>query len=68
MPRISRARIPSKKNPPDAGLPLFDWHPPAPAPRTPVHIAARRIAERVGIPFTVALAHAEAAGLSQEAR
>ena len=51
------------ENPKTAGLPLFDWSPAAPPPRNPLHVVAGRISDRLGIPFRVALAHAEAAGL-----
>jgi hypothetical protein len=34
---------------------------------TPSRIIARKISERIGIPFAVALAHIEAAGLGKEA-
>lgn len=42
-------------------------HFPAQDSNTPVRIFARKVSERVGIPFAVALAHAEAAGLGREA-
>ncbi|MBN8915045.1 MAG: hypothetical protein J0I31_05545 [Rhizobiales bacterium] len=33
-----------------------------------LHLAAHRLASALGVPFGVALAHAEAAGLGREAR
>lgn len=33
-----------------------------------LHLAAHRLASNLGVPFSVALAHAEAAGLGREAR
>ena len=68
MPLISRARIPSKKNQPDAGLPLFDWRPQAvePAAPSPFDIVVHRLSERCRVPLAVAAAHARAAGLCRE--
>lgn len=52
--------------PPVAQLSLFDWTPPAPASRTPLHAAAHRIAVRYHVPYGVALAHCRCAGLGLE--
>jgi hypothetical protein len=51
------------ENPALAGLPLFNWAPAAPASRLPLHVVADRLSRRLGVPYRVALAHAEAAGL-----
>ncbi len=66
MSSIAHARNPGKVHDLN-GLPLFDWQPTPPAPIRPHYIAARRLAARYGVPFFVALAHAEAAGLGKEA-
>jgi hypothetical protein len=46
-----------------ADLPLFSWTPAAPTSRHPLHVVADRLSRRLGVPYRVALAHAEAAGL-----
>ncbi len=68
MSHIAHTRNPGKSKPPTASLPLFDWRP-APAPFfNPLHAAARRLSARCRVPFGVALAHAEAAGLGGEVK
>jgi len=63
MPIIADARNPGKDALPVAGLPLFDWHPAPHLRPANLQHAARRLAARCRVPFHVALAHAEAAGL-----
>lgn len=68
MRLIAHARSPSKRNPPPIGLPLFDWQPSPFSSFNPLHAAARRLSVRCRVPFGVALAHAEAAGLGGEVK
>ncbi|TCK30148.1 hypothetical protein EV667_0235 [Ancylobacter aquaticus] len=67
MSFISHARSPGKEVQPTSGLPLFDWRPSRALYANPLHVIARRLAERCRVPFHVALAHAEQAGLGKEA-
>ncbi len=61
MPRVRRAG----KRP----LPSSSAKPASSSlPNTLLHLAAHRLASALGVPFGVALAHAEAAGLGREAR
>lgn len=57
---MPQARHASKIPPPTTSL--------KPAGRilSPLHLAAHRLASNLGVPFTVALLHAEAAGLGKE--
>ncbi|MEP9354852.1 hypothetical protein ABLE93_14785 [Xanthobacter sp. KR7-65] len=60
---IPHVRRPSKRPPPTSSA----------KPATSIlpdtlHLAAHRLASALGVPFGVALAHAEAAGLGREAR
>jgi len=66
MSHISYTRPPGKVFQPPHGLPLFDWRQPAAAYINPLHTIASRLSARVGVPFYVALAHAEQAGLGRE--
>lgn len=61
MPFVAKAPPKRNKNLPTSG------HFPAQDSNTPCRIIARKISERIGIPFAVALAQAEAAGLGREA-
>ncbi len=63
MSHITHALNPGKNVREASGLPLFDWRPAPAASFNPLHVAARRLAARCRVPFHVALAHAEAAGL-----
>lgn len=63
MSHIIHRPVRGNENPALAGLPLFDWNPALPVSRSPLHVAADRLSRRLGVPFRVALAHAEAAGL-----
>lgn len=67
MRNIVDARGPGKQVQPISGLPLLDWRPAAPLSLNPLHVVASRLSERCRVPFYVALAHAEQAGLGKEA-
>ncbi|MFS8037702.1 hypothetical protein ACI7BZ_12205 [Xanthobacter sp. AM11] len=61
MTFVAKAPPKRKKNLPTPGY--F----PAQDSNAPARIIARKVSERIGIPFAVALAHIEAAGLGKEA-
>lgn len=67
MTFIAHARNPGKDTSPSIGLPLFDWRPSLPLYSNALHVVARRLSVRCRVPFHVALAHAEQAGLGKEA-
>lgn len=67
MSHIAHARSPGKGVQPVSGLPLFDWRPSLPLYSNPLHVIAGRLSTRCRVPFHVALAHAEQAGLGKEA-
>ena len=49
-----------------AGLPLFDWAPPAPPRPSLLMTHAERVALATGLPIGVVLVHFQAAGLGME--
>ncbi|WP_029006308.1 hypothetical protein [Azorhizobium doebereinerae] len=48
-------------------LDLFTWESPAHFVPEPLRLAALRLSARSGVPFRIALVHAEQAGLGKEA-
>lgn len=52
---------------PSAHPEFLAWEPSNRFTPPTLHMAAQRLASRCGVPFSVALAHAEAAGLGREA-
>ena len=63
---IMHSGIPSNGFPQFAGLPLFDWAPPAPPLPSPRNVRAARVALATGLPIGVVLVHFRAAGLGME--
>lgn len=59
---IPHARRPGKRPPPTSST-----KPASSILPSTLHLAAHRLASHLGVPFGVALAHAEAAGLGREA-
>ncbi|QFR34708.1 hypothetical protein [Ancylobacter sp. TS-1] len=59
--------LPVNGFPPLAGLPLFDWRPPAiPSRPSPRASRALEIARATGLPLGVVIVHMQAAGLGLE--
>ena len=60
--------IPHDRRPGKRPLPSSSAKPASSSLPNTLHLAAYRLASALGVPFGVALAHAEAAGLGREAR
>lgn len=65
---VAHTRNPGKLNSPSLGSSAVERRSPSASSFNPLQAAARRVAARCAVPYHVALAHAEAAGLGREAR